>query len=1124
MHSRCRRRCFPMSRFRNGAKWTVCGWAVVFVTVVSFWIPLARAMSGAQIWELRKETEHMFYHGFENYMKHAFPEDELRPVSCRPLTRDRENPAHVHINDVLGNYSLTLVDSLSTLAILSSSLPRSAASNSDSESSRKAWRYFQDGVRDLVELYGDGSDGPAGTGSRGKGFDFDSKVQVFETVIRGLGGLLSAHLFAIGELPIRGYDPPEDEASFAKLWDKSGQTKGSPGIRWENGLVYNGQLLRLAMDLGARILPAFYTATGIPYPRVNLRHGVPFYPNSPFNADIAPETAACTGKGQAKEEEKSSETPEVTETCSAGAGSLVLEFTVLSRLTGDGRFEEFAKRAFWAVWSRRSDIGLIGAGIDPESGKWVSSYTGIGAGIDSFFEYAFKSHILLSEGDRPSFNLSSPFHWLDDFYSPLSEEQHSSDAFLNVWQESLASINHHLYRGSGYQYPHYIQGDIITGATRALWIDSLSAYFPGLLTLAGDLAGAIEAHLLHTAIWTRFSAFPERWNVGTGNIENGLGWWGGRPEFVESTYYLYMATKDPWYHYVGEMVLRDIKRRCWTRCGWAGLQDVRDGQLSDRMESFFLGETTKYLFLLFSPSHPLNDLDAPFVFNTEGHPLIIPKSTRNATKEKAKRADTFPGGTQLVVGATCAVPAPPPPFGASSTAARPDIFHAASLARLHLMPPRQQAESPIIGYTVDHPSISMSDLTSPSNYTYFPWTLPPEVIPPKATSALMTVRPTVDLTFPPATNILGPGSLERVQDGLLVKSLGGLRLGMIQDVPLLTDQSSGFAEGYRVQVINNIPLGKDEKIYISKEITDVLNSEDPNFTRVQDSALLDVVLDLRSEVANGNVSSILTTSTNGETIIGALDELHASLDTSTFDASNMKLAFASFFNQVTSLLRDDSDSPTLDSLSSLKSAIRVSVPATISTGKGSTSLPDVDDAVLPPPTEAKSRQAKKLLNRLPWSTIYLSDELCDHRLPDVVPKTHHVIVIKRGGCSFSTKIQNIPSFRPTSDSLKLVIVVSYPQLGDPRQASSSTSGSGTHSDTTFQKPTVDSEESYLIRPLLDEIQTVAGGIPRLNPISLILVAGGDETYNYFKHALGVGFRRRYQFISQGVPISNLVVV
>lgn len=69
----------------------------------------------------RQETEHMFYHGFENYMSHAFPEDELRPLSCGPLFRDRENPGHAELNDVLGNYSLTLIDTLSSLAILSSS-------------------------------------------------------------------------------------------------------------------------------------------------------------------------------------------------------------------------------------------------------------------------------------------------------------------------------------------------------------------------------------------------------------------------------------------------------------------------------------------------------------------------------------------------------------------------------------------------------------------------------------------------------------------------------------------------------------------------------------------------------------------------------------------------------------------------------------------------------------------------------------------------------------------------------------------------------------------------------------------------------------------------------------------
>lgn len=119
----------------------------------------------------------MFYHGFENYMQHAFPEDELRPLSCGPLFRNRENPGDAALNDVLGNYSLTLIDTLSTLAIMSSS----------PDSGEKAWGYFQDGIMDFVRLYGDGSKGPAGQGERQRGFDMDSKVQVFETVIRGLG-------------------------------------------------------------------------------------------------------------------------------------------------------------------------------------------------------------------------------------------------------------------------------------------------------------------------------------------------------------------------------------------------------------------------------------------------------------------------------------------------------------------------------------------------------------------------------------------------------------------------------------------------------------------------------------------------------------------------------------------------------------------------------------------------------------------------------------------------------------------------------------------------------------------------------------------------------------------------
>ena len=185
------------------------------------------------------------------------------------------------------------------------------------------------------------------------------------------GGLLSAHLFAVGDLPSRGYNPPEPDADFAKAWDKTIFSKGRHGIKWENKFVYDGQLLRLAVDLANRLLPAFYTDTGLPYPRVNLRHGVPFYENSPLNS-------ATTWEGPRHSKyRKTRSSVETTETCSAGAGSLVLEFTVLSRLIGDGRYEELAKRAFWAVWKRRSEIGLIGSGIDAESGRWVSPYTGV---------------------------------------------------------------------------------------------------------------------------------------------------------------------------------------------------------------------------------------------------------------------------------------------------------------------------------------------------------------------------------------------------------------------------------------------------------------------------------------------------------------------------------------------------------------------------------------------------------------------------------------------------------------------------------------------------------------------------------------------------------------------------
>jgi mannosidase alpha-like ER degradation enhancer 1 len=59
----------------------------------------------------------MFQHGWSNYLEHAFPEDELNPFECSGRGSDKANPDNINVNDVLGDYSLTLVDTLDTLAV-----------------------------------------------------------------------------------------------------------------------------------------------------------------------------------------------------------------------------------------------------------------------------------------------------------------------------------------------------------------------------------------------------------------------------------------------------------------------------------------------------------------------------------------------------------------------------------------------------------------------------------------------------------------------------------------------------------------------------------------------------------------------------------------------------------------------------------------------------------------------------------------------------------------------------------------------------------------------------------------------------------------------------------------------
>jgi mannosidase alpha-like ER degradation enhancer 2 len=70
---------------------------------------------------------------------------------------------------------------------------------------------------------------------------------------------------------------------------------------------------------------------------------------------------------------------------------------------------------------------------------------------------------------------------------------------------------------------------------------------------------------------------------------------------------------------MGHTFFDSLVRFCRSETGYAALQNVGTKEKADSMESFFLAETLKYLYLLFAPRHTL-DLNK-VVFNTEAHPI-----------------------------------------------------------------------------------------------------------------------------------------------------------------------------------------------------------------------------------------------------------------------------------------------------------------------------------------------------------------------------------------------------------------------------------------------------------------------------------------------------------------------
>jgi mannosidase alpha-like ER degradation enhancer 2 len=353
-------------------------------------------------------------------------------------------------------------------------------------------------------------------------FDQDIDVQNFEITIRLLGGLLS---------------------SYEMTGDK--------------------RLLRLAEDLGNRLLPVFESPTGLPYRYVNLK----------------------TGKVRGNV------------TNPAEAGTLLIEFGTLARLTRRQIFYDQAKRALIEIYNRRSPIGLVGTWINVENGKWTDTASHISGAIDSYYEYLLKCAILFDDKDC-----------------------------RRMWNESLVAINKYLADEISHktlsdnaesEQLWYGHADMNTGQRTMTTYGALDAFFPAMLALSGDIGRAKRLQNSSFKMWSVTGIEPEEYDFKSMRITSAA--YPLRPEIVESTYYLYNYTKDPKYLRMGQTMWRDFVKYCRTDEGYAALKSVVTKEKNDSMQSFLFAETFKYFYLLFAPPQTLDFNKV--IFNTEAHPM-----------------------------------------------------------------------------------------------------------------------------------------------------------------------------------------------------------------------------------------------------------------------------------------------------------------------------------------------------------------------------------------------------------------------------------------------------------------------------------------------------------------------
>jgi len=365
--------------------------------------------------------------------------------------------------------------------------------------------------------------------------------------------------------------------------------RGLGGLLSAHALSGRKIFLSKAQELGEKLLKAINPQTGFPMTQFNVR----------------------TGEGKKGW---------FSGTLLAEAGTVQLEFRYLSEQLGDQRFAEAGDRAMRQILQAENGQGLVPWGLSNAGApRFTNSHITFGAMGDSYYEYLLKLYVQSGKTEP---------EWKEAWKRAISK---AFQRLIFTTKGGLTYIAEEKNGRTDHKMDHlacFVGGMLIYGARELKPEEVDGRWEPtaaGITETCYEMYRRQPTHLAPEA--TRFN--PQGGQGQDMSAWNNAGQYLLRPEAAEAIFYMFYYTGDPKYRrWAGEM-MEAIERNCRAAYGYSAVSDVRRTPAAQRneMETFFLAETLKYLYLTFLPNpRSVLNLD-DYVFTTEAHPLLRAKKT-----------------------------------------------------------------------------------------------------------------------------------------------------------------------------------------------------------------------------------------------------------------------------------------------------------------------------------------------------------------------------------------------------------------------------------------------------------------------------------------------------------------